>query len=60
MNHDRPTAIRADDLLRHLQDLRTGTYEGVQSRGEKEDGDEEGEDASPRLAALGGPLLYVS
>ena len=37
MNHDRPTAIRADDLLRHLQDLRTGTYEGVQSRGEKED-----------------------
>ena len=37
MNHNRPTAIRADDLLRHLQDLRTGTYEGVQSRGEKED-----------------------
>ena len=37
MNHAKPTAIRADDLLRHLQDLRTGTYEGVQSRGEKED-----------------------
>ena len=37
MNHDKPTAIRADDLLRHLQDLRTGTYEGVQSRSEKED-----------------------
>ena len=37
MNHDKATTIRADDLLRHLRDLRTGTYEGVQSRSEKED-----------------------
>ncbi len=36
MNQPNSTTVRADDLLRHLQDLRTGTYEGVKSRGEKE------------------------
>ena len=36
MNHPQPTAVRADDLLRHLQDLRTGTYEGTKSRSAKE------------------------
>lgn len=37
MNHSEPITIRPDDLLRHLQDLRTGTYEGVQSRMAKEE-----------------------
>jgi len=37
MNSPKTTAIRADDLLRHLKDLRTGTYEGVQSRSAKEE-----------------------
>src|SRR5260370_6632633 len=37
MNNPKPTAIRADDLLRHLQDLRTGTYEGAKSRSTKEE-----------------------
>ncbi len=37
MNDPKSTAIRADDLLRHLKDLRTGTYEGVQSRRAKEE-----------------------
>ncbi len=37
MSFENPTAIRADDLLRHLQDLRTGTYEGGKSRSAKED-----------------------
>ena len=37
MNHPNPTTIRADDLLRHLHDLRTGTYEGEKSRSAKED-----------------------
>lgn len=37
MNDSKTTPIRPDDLLRHLQDLRTGTYEGVKSRGDKED-----------------------
>jgi hypothetical protein len=36
MNHPNPSTIRADDLLRHLQDLRNGTYEGEKSRGAKE------------------------
>jgi len=27
MNHQQSTSIRANDLLRHLQDIRTGTYE---------------------------------
>ncbi len=36
MNHPNSTTIRADDLLRHLQDLHTGTYEGVKSRSDKE------------------------
>jgi len=36
MNNPKPTAIRADDLLRHLKDLRTGTYEGAKSRSTKE------------------------
>jgi hypothetical protein len=36
MNHQQSTSIRANDLLRHLQDLRTGTYEGVQNRTAKE------------------------
>jgi hypothetical protein len=37
MNNPKPAAIRADDLLRHLKDLRTGTYEGVQTRSAKEE-----------------------
>ena len=37
MNSQQPPTIRSDDLLRHLQDLQTGTYEGVQSRGAKEE-----------------------
>ena len=36
MNHPKATTIRTDDLLRHLQDLRTGTYEGEKSRSAKE------------------------
>jgi hypothetical protein len=36
MNHPNPTTIRADDLLRHLQDLRTGAYEGARTRSAKE------------------------
>ena len=36
MDYPNSTAIRADDLLRHLQDLHTGTYEGVKDRSEKE------------------------
>src|SRR5690348_14948982 len=37
MNHPKPTTIRPDDLLRHLHDLRTGTYEGKASRETKEE-----------------------
>ena len=37
MNHSNQTTIRTDDLLRHLQDLRAGTYEGEKSRNAKED-----------------------
>lgn len=37
MSNRETTVIRPDDLLRHLQDLRTGTYEGVKSRSDKED-----------------------
>ena len=37
MNYPQPAAIRADDLLRHLQDLRNGTYEGVHNRRAKEE-----------------------
>jgi hypothetical protein len=36
MSHPIPSKVRADDLLRHLQDLRSGTYEGAMSRGAKE------------------------
>src|SRR5436853_7328308 len=36
MSHPIPFTVRADDLLRHLQDLRSGTYEGAMSRGAKE------------------------
>lgn len=36
MSHPIPSTVRADDLLRHLQDLRSGTYEGTMSRGAKE------------------------
>src|SRR5260370_27576619 len=36
MSHPTPSTVRADDLLRHLQDLRSGTYEGAMSRGAKE------------------------
>lgn len=37
MNDPKPRTLRADDLLRHLKDLRTGSYEGVQSRSAKEE-----------------------
>ena len=36
MSHPIPSTVRADDLLRHLQDVRSGTYEGAMSRGAKE------------------------
>src|SRR5437763_14258206 len=36
MSHPIPSTVRSDDLLRHLQDLRSGTYEGAMSRGAKE------------------------
>jgi hypothetical protein len=36
LNQPKATAIRADDLIRHLRDLRTGTYEGAKSRSAKE------------------------
>src|SRR4051794_39440981 len=36
MSYQEMTAIRADDLLRHLKDLRSGTYEGAQNRSAKE------------------------
>jgi hypothetical protein len=36
MSHPIPSTVRSDDLLRHLQDLRSGTYEGTLSRGAKE------------------------
>lgn len=36
LNQPKATAIRADDLLPHLEDLRTGTYEGAKSRSAKE------------------------
>ena len=36
MSHPIPSSVRADDLLRHLQDLRSGTYEGTTRRGAKE------------------------
>jgi hypothetical protein len=36
MSHPIPSTVRADDLLRHVQDLRSGTYEGAMSRGAKE------------------------
>ena len=36
MSHPPAFTVRADDLLRHLQDLRSGTYEGAMSRGAKE------------------------
>ena len=36
MSHPIPSTVSADDLLRHLQDLRSGTYEGAMSRGAKE------------------------
>lgn len=36
MSHPIPSTVRADDLLRHLQDLQSGTYEGAMSRDAKE------------------------
>jgi len=36
MSHPMPSTVRSDDLLRHLQDLRSGTYEGTLSRAAKE------------------------
>lgn len=36
MSHPIPSTVRTDDLLRHLQDLRSGTYEGAMSRGAKD------------------------
>ena len=36
MSHPIPSKVRSDDLHRHLQDLRSGTYEGALSRGAKE------------------------
>ena len=36
MSEPKTAAVRADDLLRHLKDLRSGTYEGAQSRSTKE------------------------
>jgi len=36
MNHPISSTVRAEDLLRHLRDLRSGTYEGAMSRAAKE------------------------
>jgi hypothetical protein len=36
MSHPIPSTVSAGDLLRHLQDLRSGTYEGAMSRVAKE------------------------
>jgi len=36
MSHPIPSKVRSDDLLRSLQDLRSGTYERAMSRGAKE------------------------
>jgi hypothetical protein len=36
MSNPKTTAVRADDLLRHLKDLRSGIYEGAQSRSTKD------------------------
>ena len=36
MSHPIPSIVRTEDLLRHLQDLRSSTYEGKMSRGAKE------------------------
>jgi hypothetical protein len=36
MSHPIPSTVRADDLLPHLQDLRSGIYEGAMSPGAKE------------------------
>src|SRR5260370_42087068 len=54
LSHPNSTAIRADDLLRHLQDLRTGTYEGVKSGSEKESLYRRGKDpvSPPSLSAI--------
>lgn len=37
MDSSQTSAIRPDDLLRHLHDLKTGTYEGVENREAKEE-----------------------
>jgi hypothetical protein len=37
VNHPSPTTVRAEDLLRHLQDLRAGAFEGVERRHAKEE-----------------------
>lgn len=36
MSHPIPSTVSSDDLLRYLQDLRSGIYEGAMSRGAKE------------------------
>ena len=36
MSQPAPSTVRADDLLRHLHDLQSGTYEGAVDRGAKE------------------------
>jgi hypothetical protein len=36
MTYSAPIILRTEDLLRHVQDLRTGTYEGAVSQSEKE------------------------
>lgn len=37
MNSSQSPAMRSDDLLRHLHDLRMGTYEGTESRETREE-----------------------
>jgi hypothetical protein len=37
MNYTQSLSVRSEDLLRHLHDLRTGTYEGTKSRNAKEE-----------------------
>jgi hypothetical protein len=36
MSHPIPSRVHVEDLLRHLKDLRSGTYEGKISRDAKE------------------------
>ena len=52
MHPPAPITLRTEDLLRHLDDLRTGTYEGVAGRRARED-------AYRRGVELAGPVALA-